>query len=250
MNRFELYRDGIQSRFDRILKEEKDQIEIAARKIADSLKDPNHLLHVFGTGGHSMMAAEEIFHRAGGFAQVDPIFFAGLSVANNVLKSRVERVPGVSQVAFRSHTFLPGEVMLIISHVGVNSMTIDAAEEAKKFGQFVVAIESKEICDLLPPGHPARHPSNKNLHDIADVTIDAKIPYGDAIIEIPNAMQKIAPISSLLIFFTLHLIEIRVAEMMIEDGFDPIIWRSGNIDGGDKHNDTYHEIYKNKVKAL
>jgi len=250
MDRWKLYHKSITDRFDRILEEEASVIEDAARVIANSLKNPDHLLHVFGTGGHSMMAAEEIFHRAGGFAQVDPIFFAGLSVANNVLKSRVERVPGVSQVVFRSHTFQPGEVMLIVSHVGVNSMTIDAALEAKRLNQFVVAIEGREICDLLPPNHPVRHPSNKNLHDIADITIDAKIPYGDAVIEIPDAMQKIAPISSLLIFFILHLLEIRVAEIMIEEGFSPIIWRSGNIDGGDAHNDKYHEIYKNKIKAL
>lgn len=250
VNRFEQYKQHIEERFSRILSEERDAIETAARKIANSLKDENHLLHVFGTGGHSMMAAEEIFHRAGGFVQIDPIFFASLSVTNNVLKSRVERIPGVSKVAMRSHTFLPGEVMLIVSHVGVNSMTIDAALEAKEHGLYVVGIESTEICNMLPAGHPARHPSNKNLNELVDVTIDAKIPYGDAVIEVPNAMQKIAPISSNLIFFILHILEIRITEIMIEDGYEPLIWRSGNIDGGDEHNDKYHELYKQKVKAL
>ena len=250
MSRINEYRADIDSRFDKIMVEESEAIEIAAKKIADSLRNEENLLHIFGTGGHSMMAAEEIFHRAGGLAQIDPIFFASLSVTNNVLKSRVERVSGVAQVAMRSHTFRPGEVMLIVSHVGVNAVTIDAALEAREKGMYIVAIDSREICQKLPHGHPVRHPSNKNLYELADVTIDSKIPYGDAVIEIPNAMQKIAPVSSLLIFFILHMLEIRIIENMIEAGQDPIIWRSGNIDGGDKHNDFFHEKYKGRVKAL
>lgn len=250
MDRMGDYRSFIDNGFSRILTEESATIETAARKIAESLRDEGHLLHIFGTGGHSMMAAEEIFHRAGGLVQVDPIFFAGLSVQNNVLKSRVERVTGVAQVAMRSHTFKPGEVMLIVSHVGVNSVTIDAALEAKSKGLYVVGIDAREICNALPSGHPVRHPSNKNLYEIADICIDAKIPYGDAAISIPNAMQKIAPVSSIFIFFILHLLEIRIAEIMIENGDEPIIWRSGNIDGGDAHNDVYHEKYKGVIKAL
>lgn len=250
MDRMLQYQKKVTDGYERILAEERENIEVACQAIAQSLKDRKNLLHVFGTGGHSMMAAEEIFHRAGGFVQVDPIFFASLSVTNNVLKSRVERVPGVAQVAMRSHTFRDGEVMLVVSHVGANAITIDAALEAKKRGLYVVGIDARDICHTLPAGHPVRHPSNKNLYEIADVCIDAKIPYGDAVIEIPTAMQKIAPVSSLFIFFILHLMEIRIAEIMIENGDEPLIWRSGNIDGGDEHNDVYHDLYKGVIKGL
>lgn len=244
------YLNIVNEKLTTVLEKETENIDVASDKIAASLKNPDNLLHIFGTGGHSMMAAEEIFHRAGGLAQIDPIFFASLSVINNVLKSRVERAPGIGQIAMRSHTFNPGEVMLIVSHVGVNSVTIDAAQEAKRLGLYVVGIESREICDALPRDHAVRHPDGFNLHEIADVTIDAHIPYGDAVIEIPGAMQKVAPISSLLIFFILHVLEIRVVEKMIERGDEPIIWRSGNIDGGDAHNERYHEKYKGIIKAL
>lgn len=250
MRKWDQYTQNIEERFSRILNEERDNIGTAARKIANSLKDKDHLLHVFGTGGHSMMAGEEMFYRAGGFIQINPIFFSSLSIINGVFESGVQRISGTAELAMRSHTFSPGEVMLIVSHVGFNTMTIEAATEAKERGLYVVGIESTETCNKMPAGHHTRHPSNKNLHDIADITIDAKIPYGDAVIEVPNAMQKIAAVSSILIFYILHLLEIRITEIMIEDGYEPLILRSSNIIGGKEHNEKIHEYYKHKVRAF
>lgn len=140
--------------------------------------------------------------------------------------------------------------MLIVSHVGVNAVTIDAALAAKEKGLYIVGIDARDICKALPPGHPVRHSSNKNLYELADVCIDSKIPYGDAVISIPGAMQNIASVSNILMFYILHMLEIRIAEIMLENGDDPLIWRSGNIDGGDEHNDYYHDKYKGIIKGL
>jgi len=106
------------------------------------------------------------------------------------------------------------------------------------------------MCKLVPKDSTSRHSSGKNLHDIADLTIDAKIPFGDAVINIPGAMQKTAPVSDILIFFILHSIVIRIIEKLIEKEVNPPIWKSGNIPGGNEANDKYREKYVKLVKSL
>ena len=250
MDNFAKYYQVITERFQRILNEERDNIEKAAELISESLKDEENLLHIFGTGGHSIMAAEELFYRAGGLYQIDPIFFAGVSQINGAIKTQIERVPGIASIIMQPYQFKENEVMIISSQVGVNSLTIEAAEESKKKGLYVVGIESRELCDSIPRDYVSRHPSGRNLHDIADVTIDAKIPYGDAVIEIDGAMHKTGPISNILIFFVLHLIIIRTVEKLIEKGANPPIIKSLNIPGGDDANQKYIDKYARLVKAL
>ena len=250
MDNLKKYYTVIAESMQRILDEETVNINKAAEAISDSLKDPDQLLHIFGTGGHSIMAAEEIFYRAGGLAQVDPIFFAGVSQINGGMKTQVERVPGIARIVMNPHRTQAGEVMIIASQVGVNALTIDAAEESKRKGLIVVGIESRQICEALPADCVSRHPSGKNLHDIADITIDVKIPFGDGAVEIEGADQKTGPISNILIFFALQSVVIRTIEKLVAKGAHPPIWKSANIPGGDEANQAYLERYLPMIKAL
>ena len=244
------YHAKISERMEMILAEEQSNINEAADVISESLKGEDNLLHIFGTGGHSIMAGEEIFFRAGGLLQIDPIFFAGVSQINGGMKAQIERVPGIAPIIMRPHRLKAGEVMIISSQVGINSLTIEAAEESKRKGMYVIGIESRELCDAVPKDCVSRHPSGKNLHDIADITLDAKIPYGDAVIEIEGAEQKTGPVSNILIFFLLNLLIIRTVEKLIEKGANPAIVKSLNIPGGDEENEQNLKKYVELVKAL
>jgi uncharacterized phosphosugar-binding protein len=249
MNNVKKYYEVINERLRMILDQEMENIEQAAEVISESLKNEDNLLHVFGTGSHSIMAGEEIFSRAGGLVQIDPIFFAGVSLINGRMKA-IEHVPGIAPHVMAPHSINEGEVIIISSQAGFNSLTIDAANESKRRGLYVIGIESRELCKLVPKDSMSRHPSGKNLHDIADLTIDAKIPFGDAVINIPGAMQKTAPVSDILIFFILHSIVICTIEKLIEKGANPPIWKSGNIPGGNEANTKYREKYVKLVKSL
>ncbi len=244
------YHAKISERMEMILAEEQSNINEAADVISESLKGEDNLLHIFGTGGHSIMAGEELFLRAGGLAQIDPIFFAGVSQINGGMKAKIERVPGIAPIIMRPHRLKAGEVMIISSQVGINSLTIEAAEESKRKGMYVIGIESRELCDAVPKDCVSRHPSGKNLHDIADITLDAKIPYGDAVIKVEGAEQKTGPVSNILIFFLLNLLIIRTVEKLIVKGAKPAIWKSGNIPGGDEDNEQNLKKYVELVKAL
>ncbi len=250
MDHLLMYHTTITERMKRILEEELDKINDAAEIISESLKDPEHLLHVFGTGGHSIMAAEELFFRAGGIVQTDPIFFSGVSQINGGIKTQIERVPGIAKIILKAHRIQEKEVMIISSQAGINSLTIEAAEESKRLGLTVIGIEGRDVCDRVPKDCVSRHPSGKNLHDIADITIDAKIPYGDAVIAVDGAEQNIGPVSNILIFFVLNSLMIRTVEKLVEKGVSPAIWKSANIPGGDEDNEQYLRAYKEKIKAL
>lgn len=250
MDKLVEYYQIINARMQKILDEERENIEKAADVISKSLKDEDNLLHIFGTGGHSTMSATEVFDRAGGLAQIDPIFFSGICLENGARKAGIERVPGIAPMIMDAYNLKKGEVLIIVSQVGINSLTIDAAQSGKDRGLYVIGIESRELCAMVPKDCVARHPSGKNLHDIVDLTLDTKIPFGDAVIGIEGAMQKIGPVSNILMFYLLHLITIRTVEKLIAMGANPPIWKSGNIPGGDESNALYEEKYARLVKAL
>lgn len=240
MSNLQKYVDTIYSLMNRIVSEESKNIDAAAEYIAEYLgKDEKHLLHVIGTGEHSTMAASEVFKRAGGFFQTNAI------LSNAVY---YERSPGLITKDLDRYLFEEGSPVIIATHVGVNQMTIEAAEYFKKTGCFLICIDARDICNALAPDFHTRHPSGKNLYELCDVAIDHKTPFGDASIEVENAQQKLAPVSSFMMFSIIHMIEIRTVEKMIEKGYEPHIYRSGNIPGGDEHNAKYKEFYKSLLK--
>jgi uncharacterized phosphosugar-binding protein len=250
MDKLTEYYQTINTLMLRILEEERENIEQAAEVISESLKDEDNLLHIFGTGGHSTMSATEVFDRAGGLAQISPIFFSGICMENGAQKAKIERVPGIAPMIMDAYSFKKNEVLIVVSQVGINSLTIDAAQSGKDRGLYVIGLESRELCEKVPQDCIARHPSGKNLHDVVDLTLDTKIPYGDSVIEIEGAMQKSGPVSNILMFFLLNAMLVRTIEKLIEKGANPPIWKSGNIPGGDESNEIYAQKYGKLVKAL
>ncbi len=234
----------------RILEEEAQQIDQAAEAIAPRIAE-DRLLYVFGPGGHSTMAGEELFYRAGGLAAVSPILDAGVSLQSGAWKTTfIERVEGNSRGLITYYGIGEGDVIIINNAAGVNSMTIEAAEVCRSRGVFVIGVCAKEFADNIPHGHPARHNSNKNLYELADVAIDIKAPLGDAVIEIEGVDQKIAPVSTMAISFTLHSIVIRTIEKLVKLGATVPVWRSANIPGGDEANKKYLDKYMGRVRHL
>jgi len=120
------------SLMERIIGEERDNIEKAASIIADSITE-NGLVYVFGTG-HSMMMALEMFYRAGGLTRVYPILDISLSLLNGAVKSTLlERLPGYAEILLRSTNPLPNSVLIIISASGRNAVPVEMAFMARKW---------------------------------------------------------------------------------------------------------------------
>ena len=247
--------DEFYSEISRLLKEfknkEKNNIKKAAELIAESIKN-DELIHVFGTGGHSYMAGEEMFYRAGGLVPINPIFDEGVSVTKGAIRStNIERTSGYAKAILEPLKLEESGKIIIISNVyGVNAVTIESALEAKKRGMTVIAVTSVKHSRNLPKDAHSRHSSNKNLFEIADIVLDVPVPAGDAIIDIEGLDVRVAPCSTILVSFCLNALVAETVQILIKKGIDPPVWKSRNSLGGDEYIKKYEDKYLKRIKYL
>ena len=222
-----------------------DSIGKAGLLIWQSLSNEG-VLHVFSTG-HSHMIAEELFYRAGGLIQVNPIFDPNLMLHEGAIKSTaLERLPGYAEALFDTVEFRKGEPIIIMSNSGINVVPIEMAVLAKKHGMKVIAVTSISISSMLEP----RHPSGIKLMDVGDVVIDNCIKDGDAVLELPNMGQKVGAVSSIAAIYIAQKIVLGVINEFIKNDQVPPVFMSANIPGGDEHNAKLVKKYKKKIRNL
>jgi len=235
---------------ERVATEQAGAIREAAALMADAVEH-DRLIHVYGGGGHTTLVMGEMFFRAGGFANINPIMETGISVFNQALKYlELERCENFGRSVMKYYQLAPGDLLLIFHNIGINAATIDAALEAKERGAKIVAVSSSYWQKEMPPEHFIRHSSGKNLFDLADVCIDDYNPVGDAVVEVPGFPVPIAPVSNVVDFAIAHLLEIETVRLCVERGVTPPIWNSANAPGGDEKNAAYIAKYRPLVKSL
>ena len=234
----------------RVEKEQQVNIEKAGSLMADAIAE-DRLIHVYGGGGHTTLVMGEMFFRAGGLANINPIMETGLSVFNQALKYlELERCVNYGRSIVKYFDLQKGDLLLIFHNIGINAATIDAAMEAKDAGASIVAVSSSYWQNEMPSDHFIRHPSGKNLFDLADVCIDDYNRVGDCVVTVPGFETPIAPNSNLVDFYIAHRLEIEAVKQCVARGIDPPIWRSANTPGGDAFNAKFVEKYKPRVKML
>lgn len=246
MGTLENYFTRITELLDRIIKEQQDNIDRAAAEIVKRLKE-DRLVYVIGTGAHSMMVAMEMFKRAGGISQISPLFPPGLGDFEGHPKT--ERLAGYASLALDYYKVEKGDVLIIANVNGINSLTIDCALECKRRGITSIGITSSMFAKGVENDIPARHPSNENLCDIADIVIDAYVPPGDALVEIEGVDVPVGPGSTYPMVFIANSIVLRVIEMQIEQGMTPEVRKSGNLKGGlERSKALFDPKYYHRIK--
>ncbi|CAM3570558.1 MULTISPECIES: sugar isomerase domain-containing protein [Paenibacillus] len=227
-----------------ITREESESINKAAEWIADSIAKDG-LLHLFGCG-HSHLLVEDFFYRAGGMVPVNAILETSIMLHEGAVKSsKVERMSGYAEHILDNYIVHPGEVIIVISNSGINSLPVEMAMAAKAKGLRVVA-----LCSSAYSGDETRHHSGHRLRDIADLVIDNHMPHGDALVELPSSGVKMASGSTAIGSIILNMVMTSVAEKLIDRGIEPPIYVSGNISGGFEHNQAYIDRYRSRIKHL
>ena len=224
----------------------KSECEIIAQVagiIADStMKDG--LLHLFGCG-HSHLAISEAFYRAGGFVPVNPIYETSAMLHEGAVKSSmVERMSGYAVHILDNYETRPGEVIIVFSNSGINSLPIEMALEAKVKGLIVVAVTS-----MAYKNEKSRHSSGKKLFQVADYVIDTKIPKGDGLVELTEG-KIIAPGSTAVCAAIVNMLICEIGEHYLRAGEAPPFFISGNVEGGMERNQSYIDRYRHRIKAL
>lgn len=211
----------------------------------------DRLIHVFGVGGHSAIGCEEFFWRAGGLANINPLFDLSLLLSGGGRKSTMlERNPGVGDKVIAAQELGPGDLLIITSIYGMNAATIDAAMEARRRGVTLIAITSVDHARKTPPDFPARHPSRMNLFDLVDVAIDNHVPHGDTFVEVPGFAQSLGAVSTILVSACIQWLVIETVSQCQTAGIEAPIWQSANTVGGDRRNAGHTARYLPRVKAL
>jgi len=233
-----------------ILVDERDSLDRAASRVADQVA-ADRLVHVYGPGGHSNLAAQEIFFRAGGLMHVSAILDEGTLLSNGALRSMaIERTPGYGKVVIDDQRLGEGDLLILTNAYGINAALIDAAITARQRGAFLIGFNSHQHASQSAATHPARHPTKQNLHDIVDIAIDTKVPIGDALVGIDGVSERIAAVSTFANAFALNCLVIRTVAKLAERGIEPPIWRSGNAPGGDEANGKFLARFRDRVRWL
>ena len=230
------YLESIAALLRRIEEEEADVMARAADLVADVICRDG-LVHVFGCG-HSHLAALDTFYRAGGLACVSPLLDEDLMLHDGAAKSsRMEKMSGIASEAFRRQGVKAGDVVVVISASGKNAAPVEMLRAAKAAGVTTVAISSS-----------AYRAHGATLLDEADVPIDCKVPYGDAVISVGAA--KMGGLSTYASLFILNSILIEGAKRAEARGVTPPVYVSGNVDGGTARNAALEGRFLGRVKRL
>lgn len=237
------YFERIRNLLASVATQEQDTIAQAARLVADSLL-AGGVWHLFGTG-HSHMAGEELYFRAGGLASINAILFPPLMQhAGPVTSTRLERLPGLAAILFEKEDFRPGEVLLIASNSGKNAVPVEMAKLARDKGLHTIALTSLAQSKAAELGVG----QDGKLYDICDLVIDNGGTPGDALIEIEGVEAPICPSSSVVNLSILQELVRQIVLHYRDAGVAPPIFRSANLPGGDAWNASLIERYKDRVR--
>src|SRR5438477_3618636 len=147
------YLQNVQEKLNAVESTQAEAIKKAGAMIADAYQQ-DRLIHVYGGGGHTVMMVCEMFFRAGGLANVNPVFGHDISPLCQALKYlEIERTTGYANCLIRYYGVSKDDLLIIFHNIGMNPTTIDAAEEAKSRGAKIIAISSSDWLNKLPKDH-------------------------------------------------------------------------------------------------
>lgn len=220
-----------------------DAVAQTKNLIAKAIEDKKNVF-VFGCS-HAGILAEEVFYRTGGLAVINPIFFPGfmLNTRPITMTSSLERLPGLGRIILTQNHVGSGDVLLLHSVSGRNTVPVDMAIEASAMGVHTVCITNLTYSESVT----SRHPSGKHLYEVCDIVLDNCGETGDAAVKLDGLEEKIGPTSTAVGTALLNAIVIEAVEQMITDGIVPPVFMSANIDGGDAHNARIFEEYKDNI---
>jgi uncharacterized phosphosugar-binding protein len=245
-----VYLSRVHEMLSRIHDEERGVMARAAERMAEQVA-ADRLIHVYGPGGHSNLASQEVFFRAGGLAYISSILDEGTLLSNGALRSiGMERCPGYGRTVIANQQLVKDDLLLLVSAYGINSALIDAALEARARGVFLIGLNSHQHALSCACDHPARHSSKQNLQNVVDLAIDTKVPVGDALVEIPGVPQPVGAASTFANIFALNCLVLQTIAVLAEREIAPPVWRSINAPGGDTANAELISRLRGRIRWL
>ena len=227
----------------RAAKTQKERMQEASLLIADATERKSNVF-IFGCS-HAGIIAEEAFYRSGGMVTVNPIMFPGfmLNTRPVTMTSKLERLPGLGKIIADENKLRSGDLLIIHSVSGRNTVPVELALAAREAGVKTVALTNLEYSRSVT----SRAPCGKNLYEVCDLVIDNCGCRGDACVEIPGLPEKIGPTSTAVGAAIINAVIIDAVEVLIERGVVPPVFMSANLDGGPEHNQKILDDYRDNI---
>lgn len=239
-----LYFQHVEQTLQKVWQRQLKTIDSVSDRLAQTLTRDG-LIYVFGSG-HSHLIAEEGFYRAGGLAQVSPIFdeplMLHLSASASTLK---ERELGYAHEILGRYALESRDALIVISNSGRNAVPIEMAHQAREQGLFTLAITSLEHSQSIA----ARHPGGKRLFEVAEAVIDNGSAVGDAAVQVPGVNSAMGPTSTVIGAFLLHALTIEAAAKAARVGWKPAVYSSANAQT-DTGNETLLARFQQRIRHL
>ena len=242
---YDLYFDKVGELIQRIKSTQRENLQLAAQRIADSI-ERGGIIHVFGAG-HSHVLAEELFARAGGLGCVNAILEPALMPHSGADKaSRLEQIAALGTIVVEDEDIRKEDIMILVSNSGINPIIVEFALCCKKAEIPMIAVTSLEHSTSVP----SRHSSGKKLYELADIVLDNQCPKGDALMDIESINAKVAAMSTVtgaaivqaMVYLTVLELEKR--------GLPIPVRISRNLHGGERNNLQYRREYASRIRRL
>lgn len=222
----------------------------AAKMIADCLRG-EHAFHIFGNG-HSSVLMQEVYHRAGGLALVNPvvdplyfsIFFPHKERPGQTL--RWYGLEGYGTFLLNLHDVRPGDVVMVASVSGTNTLPIELAQKSKQIGAKVIAITSLNFSKALQ----SRHSAGLRLFEVADLVLDNLGEIGDVSLEIQGLAAKVGPTSNVVGMVLLWAVLVEAMELLAKSGMEVPVLKSVNLEGAADYNAAQMLKYGDRIRYL
>ena len=243
MDAITAYFDNLKEIIEKVMNTQAKALHQGAQILSDAALK-GHNLFAFGCS-HAGLLALELYYRTGGMALINPIKAPGLGldVDPATMTSQIERLQDYGRIIIDNQPIGKGDVLIIHSVSGRNTVTVDVALRAKEIGVTVIALTSLETAEQVT----SRHPSGKSLHQVADLVLDNCGCLGDGSLEIPGVMEKVAPTSTAVGAAMLNAMMAQTVALMTEAGAIAPVFVSANLDRGDAHNKAMLAEYKDHI---
>lgn len=231
---------------DHLVASQWDAIHMASDRISEAIQQ-DHSVYVFGAS-HAGILAQELFYRTGGLALINPIMPKEvlLDVRPVTQTSNMERLDGYGTIIFDHSGAKAGDVLIIHSVSGRNTIAIDMALQARKQQVYVIAITNMAYSTKVE----SRHASGKKLYELADLVIDNCGEFEDSCTHIEGVDQKVAPTSTVIGATIVNAMVIQIVEKLLAKGIEPPIFHSANVDGGDAFNQELLKKYQKHIHYM
>lgn len=232
MNAIAAYSGALLETLNRAFDTQADALRRGARLLKEATLGGRNIF-AFGCS-HAILPMLEMYYRTGGMATINPVRAPGLclDVDPATMTSAMERMRDYGRVIVDGQPLGAGDVIIVHSVSGRNSVSIDVALRAKEKGAKVIVLTNLAMSRAVT----SRHPDGVKLYEVGDVVIDNCGCLGDAAIDVPGVPEKVAPTSTAVGAALMNAMMAQAVADIVDAGGVPPVFVSANVDGGDEHN--------------